>query len=91
MIKPKKVVEIEFTDLTTESSKGLKRNPLISSDKTGYSMVSLVSGVSMIHPVFKRFRDDKKADKTGIRFSQISDLVFIDNSNKAPGRKLPDS
>ena len=45
---------------------------------------------SLIHPVFKRLREDKKPDETGVRFAQLQDYMPLTPS-MSPDLALPPS
>ena len=92
MVVPKIVVEIAANELLTENMKGAIRNPLISfSDKEGYFFVSNINGISLLHPVFKRIRDDKSVNDHDVRFSQISDIVYLEETTGSSVNTLPES
>ena len=82
MVEPETVVEIAFTDILTETSKGIKRNPVLSIDDGSMFLAAMVPGISLIHPVYERTRTDKKANATDIRISQITDLIYIPEGEK---------
>mgnify|MGYP003623367085 CR=1 FL=1 len=71
MIKPEVVLEMNINDVIYETANGFVMNTLLTVDKKGYKINSLVEGVSFIAPIFERFRDDKKADADDVRLSQI--------------------
>lgn len=92
MVKPTLVVEITVNELLTENSKGIIKNYVLEYDeKSGYSFSSSIDGVSLIHPVFKRTRDDKQVNDHDIRFSQVTDIVFLDQSKAGQAKDLPKS
>ena len=92
MVKPTIVVEVSINELLTENSKGMIKNPLISySNDNGYEFISSINGTSLLHPVFKRIRDDKTINNHDIRYKQITDIVYIDNSNSSQNKELPKS
>ena len=92
MVTPHMVVEVDVNELLTENMKGVIKNPLISfSDKEGYSFDSNILGVSLIHPIFKRIRDDKKVNNHDIRFSQITDIVYLSDTKESTEEILPKS
>ena len=81
MVKPTIVVELVINELNIETSKGLIKNPLLKyDDNSGYSFVSSINGTSLVHPIFKRLRDDKSINNHDIRYKQITDIVHIENS-----------
>jgi len=91
MVKPTVVVEVAVNELLTENSKGIITKPFISYDETnGYELKSIIPSVSLIHPIIKRLRYDKSVNSHDIRVSQITDIVYIDNSS-ASTKELPKS
>ena len=80
MVKPEMVVEYSSIDLVVETSKGPIRKMILSYTDKGYSAEQMSPSVSSMSPVFLRIRDDKKANKDDVRFSQITDMVEI-NTN----------
>jgi len=90
MVKPEVIVEIGANDLLTESSKGIKENPLLDYND-GYSVTRLIPGVSLIHPVFERLREDKSAEVEQVNIKQITDLVYVGTSDSNKSIDLPPS
>ncbi len=92
MVKPTLVVEVAINELLTENSKGIIKNQLLSyGEENGYSFIASVNGTSLLHPVFKRLRDDKEINSHDIRYKQVTDLVYIDNSSQSNSKELPKS
>ncbi len=90
MVKPEIVVEISANDLLTESSKGIKQNQLLSYED-GYKVINIIPGVSLIHQIFERLRDDKVAEIEQVNIKQINDLVYIEPRAASQGAELPKS
>ena len=81
MVKPEIVIEISVNELITETSKGIVKNKLLSySDEEGYKFKANIAGVSLPHPVFIRIRNDKKVNIHDVRHSQLTDIVYIEES-----------
>ena len=92
MVKPIMVVEISVNELLTENTKGIIKNHLLNYDeKNGYSFSASIDGVSLIHPVFKRIRDDKQVNNHDVRFSQVTDIVYLEHPGKGKTKALPES
>jgi|TARA_Y100000294_G_scaffold177883_1_gene205414 ATP-dependent DNA ligase len=92
MVKPIMVVEISVNELLTENTKGIIKNHLLNYDeKNGYSFSANIDGVSLIHPVFKRIRDDKQVNNHDVRFSQVTDIVYLEHTGKGKTKALPES
>lgn len=79
MVEPVHVVEVKVNDLLTETKRGTIRNPVLSHGEAGYRMLSMMPGVSLIHPIYMRSREDKDASPENIRFEQISKIVLIED------------
>ena len=91
MVNPTVVVEVAVNELLTENSKGIITKPSISYDETnGYELKNTIPSVSLIHPIIKRVRDDKSVNNHDIRLTQVTDIVYIDNSS-ATMQELPQS
>ena len=92
MVKPIMVVEISVNEFLTEDTKGIIKNHLLNYDKkNGYSFSASINGVSLIHPVFKRIRDDKQVNNHDVRFSQVTDIVYLEHTGKGKTKALPES
>ena len=92
MVKPTLVAEITVNELLTENSKGIIKNHVLEYDeKNGYSFSASVDGVSLIHPVFKRIRDDKQVNDHDVRLSQVTDIVYLDTQRADKGKELSKS
>ncbi len=90
MVKPEVVVEISANDFLTESSKGIKENHLLGYHDS-YRVAGIVSGVSLIHPVFERLREDKSAEIEQVNIKQITDLVYVGSADSSKAVDLPES
>jgi hypothetical protein len=90
MVEPLVVVEISANDILTESSKGIKKNHLLNYDD-GYKVVNVIPGVSLIHPIFERLRNDKGAEIEQVNIKQINDLVYIEPCTASQRAELPKS
>jgi hypothetical protein len=89
MVQPKLAVEIGFSDILTESASGeRKQNPMITFDESGYIPSSPCKGISMLHAVFERLREDKQVDAVNTGISQLTRLVGEDAGIAAPSANL---
>jgi len=71
-VTPGVVAEFSVTDLQGELSDGSQ--PMAQTGtftESGWARVGSMPSASLIHPVFKRLREDKMPDETGVRFSQL--------------------
>ena len=93
MVKPQIVGEFSAGDFVAESSDGTpKTNPILNFDEEkGYLSEGMVPGVSTLHFVFNRFRDDKAADKSDIRIAQITDVCPFSEGKSSRLTDLPKS
>lgn len=79
-VAPKEVVEVEVTDLQTEDSEARQvRKMVLEFDPArGWQPLQLKAGVSMIHPILSRLREDKEVNEVDVRAAQILERVEID-------------
>jgi len=93
LVKPTIVVEITINELLTENTKGKIKNSLLNyNEVSGYKFITNINGTSLLHPVFKRIRDDKSVNTHDVRYKQVTDIVFIDHSEtKVLTMQLPKS
>lgn len=91
MVKPQVVVEVSVNELLTENSKGIIKKPLIEYSETyGYKLKSMIPSISFMHPIIKRIRDDKTPNNHDVRYSQITDIVYMDETITS-NKDLPSS
>ena len=78
-VEPKVVVEVRVTDIQVEDGSGrpIRRMVLELSDDDGWAPLQLRSGVSLIHPIMSRVRDDKVVNETDVRAAQILERVEV--------------
>lgn len=93
MVRPQIVAEFTAGDFVAEGSDGTqKTNPLLSFDiENGYLSEGMVPGISTLHFIFIRFREDKTADKSDIRISQITDICPFSEGKSSRLADLPKS
>jgi hypothetical protein len=93
MVVPEIVVEISVMEFVSRGNDGkVKKNPLLSFDpQKGWVMHGITSGVSALGVVFIQERSDKKPDATGVRVSQITDLVPFEEDEGVDINGLPES
>jgi ATP-dependent DNA ligase len=76
MVRPEMVIELTCTDLITETSKGIKQNAVLTFDgDAGYRLTAMLPGVSLLHPMFVRSREDKTPDPSMVHIRQLATLV----------------
>jgi hypothetical protein len=75
-VAPKFVAEFTVTDLQGELSDGSRPMAQTATfGESGWVRAGSIPSGSLIHPVLQRFREDKAADETGVRFAQLQDYL----------------
>jgi len=92
-IKPKKVIEVESVDIVNNTSDQIIKKSVIKFEKNKYSKIDNKPSVSLISPVYKGFRDDKKVETDQVGLLQITRLIELKNeisetSNKSNSKIL---
>ena len=93
-VSPEHVAEIQVTDLENEGSSGrpITRMTLTFDAKEGWSGVQQLPGVSLIHPVLTRLREDKSPDEIDVRAAQLLERIQLqDAERRAQKTRLPQS
>jgi len=87
-VAPREVVEISVTDLQTEDGESRpKRCMVLDFDPAqGWVPLQLKAGVSLIHPIMTRLRDDKEVNAVDVRASQILERCEIEELDVAVAR-----
>ena len=85
MVKPEIVIEMAFHDLIYENTAGKpEMKPVLKYDaEQGYETLLPQAFVSVLGPVFKRFREDKGITPEDLRLTQLQEFVDLDNLNQA--------
>ena len=78
-IKPEKVIEVESVDIVSNTSDQIIKKSVIKFDKNKYSKIDNKPSVSLISPVFKGFRDDKKVETEQVGLVQITRIIELNN------------
>lgn len=95
MIEPGIVFEISCLDIIARTSRGNTIDKMVldwNDDERLWEGVRRLPLCSIISPQFLRIRDDKKANKEDVRFSQLTDIVEIPSANVVSEElKLPES
>ncbi len=78
MVKPELVMEFSVRDVIYETPNGPVTNPVLRLEGDRYVVDQIVSGVSLIAPVFEQFRDDKRADYPDVRLTQIQEFASFE-------------
>ncbi|MCP4346037.1 MAG: hypothetical protein GY795_10990 [Desulfobacterales bacterium] len=91
MVHPEIVIEVGCNDIMTENTYGKPlMNNVIKFDENRYSLYNTTPGLRFIHPMVERIREDKSNTLEDIRFSQLTDLVFLPEKDLSPD-DLPES
>jgi len=90
-VQPRVVIEVGCNDIMTENTYGKALlNNVIKFDENRYSLYNTVPGLRFIHPMVERIREDKSNTPEDIRFSQITDMVYLAEEDFTP-EELPES
>ena len=84
MIKPETVMEISVNDVNLEKPDYKPQNNVLQIVDGKYKLHSTVDGISVVAPIFEKFRDDKKADETDVRISQVENFNYQDRKEEKP-------
>ncbi len=78
-VRPEVVIEIKITDVLADEPSGdpITRMVATYEAEAGWRAVRPMPGVSILHPVFVRVRDDKQADAVDARMAQVSERVWV--------------
>ena len=76
MVRPEIVVEVTINDVLYESTSGPVITPLLEHTVDGWRRAGSAPGASIIFPVLSRLRDDKQADATDARYSQLEEIAW---------------
>ncbi len=86
-IKPALVVEVEYVDIINSASNKIIKKPVIKFEENKFSKTGNKPSVSLISPVFKGFRDDKKIDFDQVGLVQIKRIIELnDEIIEAPNK-----
>jgi len=78
-IKPELVIEIESVDIINYTSDQIIKKSVVSFNKNKYTKAKNKPSVSLISPVFKGFRDDKKVEIDQVGLVQITRIIELKN------------
>ncbi|MDR2736612.1 MAG: hypothetical protein LBB49_03500 [Gracilibacteraceae bacterium] len=82
MIKPELVLELMINDVLFDTSAGFIHNPVLGFEEGQYIRKGSVRGISVVFPIFVRFREDKQAVYEDIRLEQINEFSYVDPAAK---------
>ncbi len=78
MVEPDTVMEFSIRDVIYETANGPVLNTVLRMENGRYTLDKTVTGLTFIAPVFERFREDKKANATDTRLTQIEDFASFE-------------
>jgi len=82
-VKPEVIVEIKVTDIQAEHSDGsVSKSMRLKFENNQWYQVGMAHCPRPIHAVIEKLRDDKTANTTDIRISQIEDYLVHDSIEK---------
>ena len=92
MVRPEIVMEITALELVARGNDDkIKTNALLQYDAAqGWLMLGMVPGVSLLGLTVERIREDKSANATDVRVSQLTDICPFEENEQSAG-KLPAS
>jgi hypothetical protein len=76
MIRPELVIELTINDVLFETSSGPILNPRLEIRNNVYHRAGAAAGVSVVFPIFSRFREDKSVTPQDVRFSQVNEIGY---------------
>ena len=77
MVKPDEVIEFTCLDVITENSKGTIKKMTLHIEDGVYAPKFKSPSVSVIAPVFVKFRKDKKANTEDVGISQVNKIISL--------------
>jgi ATP-dependent DNA ligase len=86
-VKPELVIELESVDIINNTSDQKIRKSLIKFNGTSYSKVENKPSVSLISPVFKGLRDDKKVETDQVGINQILRIIDLSEEKEEISNK----
>jgi ATP-dependent DNA ligase len=76
-VEPELVIEVESVDIVNNTSDQKIRKSHLKFEEGGYSKIGSKSSVSLISPVFKGLRTDKKVETDQVGITQLSRIIDI--------------
>ena len=86
-IKPQLVIELESVDIINNTSDQKIKKSLIKFEGSSYSKVENKPSVSLISPVFKGLRDDKKVETDQVGINQILRIIDLSEEKEEVSNK----
>jgi hypothetical protein len=83
-VKPEFVIEVKCLELLIENSDGaISKQKVSLNNEKGYTQAGMITGVSLMSPVYREIRLDKKADIINAGLDQITSRVEIVVNNSS--------
>jgi hypothetical protein len=76
MIRPELVIELNINDVLFETGSGPIFNPRLEIKNNMYHRAGTVAGVSVVFPIFSRFREDKTVNLQDVRLAQVNEIGY---------------
>lgn len=76
MIRPELVIELNINDVLFETSSGPIFNPRLEIKNNVYHRAGTAAGVSVVFPIFSRFREDKTVNPRDVRLAQVNEIGY---------------
>ena len=86
-IKPQLVIEMESVDIINNTSDQKIKKSLIKFEGSSYSKVENKPSVSLISPVFKGLRDDKKVEMDQVGINKILRIIDLSDEKEEVSNK----
>ena len=83
MIRPEIVIELMINDVLFDTSAGYIDNPVLTVADNTWRHCGTVRGISVVFPIFVRFREDKCAVYEDVRLEQINEFSYLEPPQKA--------
>lgn len=78
MVEPDTIMEFSIRDVIYETANGAVENTVLKLENGYWKVNSVVTGLSFVAPVFERFREDKSANFSDTRITQIEDFASFE-------------
>lgn len=88
-VRPEVVIELKVTDIQSEDSGGDPIDRMVLESQEGrWRSVRQLPGVSILHPVFLRVRDDKGVNPVDIRVGQVLERCLVEGLDRHAERLI---
>ena len=77
MVKPEIVIELMINDVLFETTTGVIENPVLTIENDVYQSQGNIPGLSVVFPIFVRYRDDKSVVYEDVRIEQVNEFSYL--------------